>query len=193
MQYDYQSKVITDNTTMFQLYANGKALTNADVYRLWVEDEKFTRFYVQCLIDTGYSGFCWETPSITTNSLKENHEFVVVKSSTHSHISQDWTPFAEYFLDQEFASSFLNLGKDGTMISPTPDKSFDGGSIASFLKTASDNRIIALWALIGKEVVSKVSDVPIWLSTAGLGVSWLHIRLDSKPKYYRYLPYKQSS
>ncbi|MGI9175867.1 MAG: DUF6940 family protein [Rhodothermales bacterium] len=24
----------------------------------------------------------------------------------------------------------------------------------------------------------------MWLSTAGGGVSWLHVRLDSRPKYY---------
>ena len=29
-----------------------------------------------------------------------------------------------------------------------------------------------------------------WLSTSGLGVYWLHVRLDSYPKYYTYRPYK---
>jgi len=29
-----------------------------------------------------------------------------------------------------------------------------------------------------------------WLSTSGLGVGWLHVRLDSRPKYYTYEPYK---
>jgi len=36
----------------------------------------------------------------------------------------------------------------------------------------------------------QISDRPTWLSTAGLGVYWLHLRLDSRPKYYRYQPYK---
>ena len=30
---------------------------------------------------------------------------------------------------------------------------------------------------------------PVWLSTAGLGVGWLHVRLDDRPKYYRHAPY----
>lgn len=34
-----------------------------------------------------------------------------------------------------------------------------------------------------------LNDAPIWLNTAGAGVPWLHIRLDSRPKYYRYQPY----
>jgi hypothetical protein len=29
----------------------------------------------------------------------------------------------------------------------------------------------------------------MWLSTSGLGVAWLHIRLDSTPKYYQHQPY----
>jgi len=32
--------------------------------------------------------------------------------------------------------------------------------------------------------------VPTWLSTAGGGVAWLHVRLDTRPKYYRYNPYR---
>jgi Family of unknown function (DUF6940) len=32
---------------------------------------------------------------------------------------------------------------------------------------------------------------PVWLSPAGAGVSWLHLRLDDQPKYYGYAPYRQ--
>ena len=32
--------------------------------------------------------------------------------------------------------------------------------------------------------------VPVWVSTAGAGVSWLHVRLDDRPKYYGYQPYR---
>jgi len=113
------------------------------------------------------------------------------ESDTHARLRQNWMPFSEHFKNGSLAVSFLNLGKNGLMVAPHPDKSFDGGSIASFLKSASDKRVIALWQLVGKEMSKRVSDVPIWLSTAGLGVSWLHIRLDSKPKYYRYSAYKQ--
>lgn len=34
-----------------------------------------------------------------------------------------------------------------------------------------------------------VSDV--WLSTNGVSTAWLHVRLDSRPKYYHYLPYRK--
>jgi hypothetical protein len=41
-----------------------------------------------------------------------------------------------------------------------------------------------------KEEERFVSDERRWLSTSGLGVSWLHMRLDSTPKYYNWQPYK---
>ena len=35
-----------------------------------------------------------------------------------------------------------------------------------------------------------IGDEVKWLSTAGMGVYWLHVRVDSRPKYYRYQGYK---
>jgi len=29
-----------------------------------------------------------------------------------------------------------------------------------------------------------------WLSTSGLGIAWLHVRLDERPKYYTHAPYR---
>ncbi len=29
-----------------------------------------------------------------------------------------------------------------------------------------------------------------WLNTEGGGVAWLHVRIDQRPKYYHYAPYK---
>jgi hypothetical protein len=37
----------------------------------------------------------------------------------------------------------------------------------------------------------RVSAKPVWLSTAGGGVAWLHVRLDDRPKYYAHAPYRR--
>jgi uncharacterized protein DUF6940 len=29
-----------------------------------------------------------------------------------------------------------------------------------------------------------------WVSTAGMGVPWLHVRLDTRPTYYRHAAYR---
>jgi hypothetical protein len=47
-----------------------------------------------------------------------------------------------------------------------------------------------------RQRLSRSFALPGWissqpLSTAGAGVSWLHVRLDDHPKYYSYEPYQQ--
>ncbi len=32
----------------------------------------------------------------------------------------------------------------------------------------------------------------IWMSTCRIGIYWLHLRLDTKPKYYTYTPYREA-
>jgi hypothetical protein len=48
-----------------------------------------------------------------------------------------------------------------------------------------------LWSAVGRTVASRraASVDPVWVSTAGLGVHWLHVRLDDRPKYYRHRPF----
>ena len=42
----------------------------------------------------------------------------------------------------------------------------------------------------GEAVLERLGTRPLWVSTSGAGVYWLHLRLDSDPKYYTYSPYR---
>lgn len=42
---------------------------------------------------------------------------------------------------------------------------------------------------IANQLFATLSDV--WLSTNGVSTAWLHVRLDSRPKYYHYIPYRK--
>ncbi|WP_391540805.1 DUF6940 family protein [Halomicronema hongdechloris] len=33
---------------------------------------------------------------------------------------------------------------------------------------------------------------PRWVNASGLGVAWLHVRLDTRPKYYQHEPYRRT-
>jgi uncharacterized protein DUF6940 len=63
------------------------------------------------------------------------------------------------------------------------------GHLAAFVRSAPKQHVDHVWQAVGKAVQERLSEKPVWLSTAGLGVSWLHVRLDSRPKYYGYRPY----
>eukprot|EP01034_Spumella_vulgaris_P037636 gene37636-46431_t len=68
--------------------------------------------------------------------------------------------------------------------------------LASFLRKGDNAQIIHLFNKIGTAFSHAVlnstdSARRFWLSTSGLGVSWLHVRVDTVPKYYNWKEYKK--
>jgi len=49
------------------------------------------------------------------------------------------------------------------------------------------------WKLVGGAMERRLGPRPVWLSTAGGGVAWLHVRLDDRPKYYGYAQYRNAT
>ena len=101
----------------------------------------------------------------------------------------DADPFAEHFRPGCDVATFDNLGGDATLVAPCPDCTGNFAHLGSFTATASAERQDALWQAVGEALASRIGPRPVWLSTAGHGVAWLHVRLDSRPKYYRHAPY----
>ena len=65
------------------------------------------------------------------------------------------------------------------------------GHLAAFVRHAPEQQRHALWQAVGAAMTQRVGRKPVWLSTAGAGVAWLHIRLDNRPKYYGHPAYRQ--
>ena len=65
------------------------------------------------------------------------------------------------------------------------------GHLAAFVRGAPEAQRHALWQMVGESMARRIGAKPVWLSTAGAGVSWLHVRLDDRPKYYGFGPYRQ--
>ena len=90
--------------------------------------------------------------------------------------------------------AFYNLGKDARLIAPRPmNRPLKQYShLGMFVRDAQKEQIDAVLALVATEYLKqlrKSPSKPVWLSTSGLGVAWLHFRLDSSPKYYQYRPF----
>lgn len=180
--------------TQYSIEENGTTLDFGDIINLWQNDHTFRAFYTSLLKDAPYDGYFWEAPPITKSELNRPYEFVLVNSSTLPSISPNRNAFSEYFENKsqsESIVSFMNLGKDARLVVPCPiDEFLDYPHLASFIRNAPMEQIHEFWKCVGYHMERHVSDKHTWLSTAGLGVYWLHIRLDSRPKYYRYAPYK---
>jgi len=167
-------------------------VTYADVLSRWQNEEDFRSFFIRLLSDSPFSAFRWETPPITTATASRPFEFVLLDSPGLAN-SPDPDAFAEHFRGeiQDGVVEFSNLGKDAILIVPCPiGPHVTYSHLGAFVRQAPEPQIHALWKMVGAAMERRLSAKPVWLSTAGAGVSWLHVRLDDRPKYYGYGPYR---
>jgi len=138
-----------------------------------------------------FTAFAWELPPFAPDSLDRPAEFVVIDHPALTHAVPDHGPFDEALGATTPVATFPNLGGDAVLVVPHPASAPEAGHLAHFVRSASPNVADALWAAVGRAVANclRTNQLPLWVSTAGLGVSWLHVRLDQRPKYYRHRPY----
>jgi hypothetical protein len=95
----------------------------------------------------------------------------------------------------ELMTTFANLGGDATLVVPCASGEKDAdkyGHLGVFSRQAPASQQDEVWKEVGRvlsDYRQRASPRPVWLSTSGLGVPWLHFRFDSRPKYYTHEPY----
>ena len=192
MPWSVQREFLDPRTVRVKLSA-GSLLSYNEVIQLWQGDEGFRRFFTESVLDSGFEAFFWETPPVTLSTLGRPFEFVVVEGGALARLRPDPQPFSKHFAARPCPEvlSFPNLGGDATLIVPAPVSAdpFCYTHLGNFLRTAPVGQVDRFWQVVGETMQQCVSASPLWLSTAGMGVSWLHLRLDSRPKYYRHRPY----
>lgn len=162
------------------------------VLRHWREDRTFRASFNQLLADSKFTAFRWETPPITSTTAGRPFEFVLLDSPRLARPTEP-EAFREHFsqANAEGIIEFANLGRDAILIVPSPQAPESVyGHLAAFVRHAPPPQIDALWKAVGEAMQRRLSAKPVWLSTAGAGVSWLHVRLDDRPKYYGHAPYR---
>jgi len=106
----------------------------------------------------------------------------------------DPAPFSEHFQQSPGKDIlvFPNLGGDAMMIVPRLKTKISAyGHLAAFVREAPEAQRHLLWQKVGQTMSQHLDDgTPVWLNTAGGGVRWLHVRLDDRPKYYLFEPYR---
>jgi hypothetical protein len=169
-------------------------VTLNEVIRGWSENRQFRSFFIELLARVPFVDYRWETPASTKSSGAQNFEFVVVNSPGLADTAEP-SAFAEHFARSTTSNgvvSFYNLGKDACLIVPCPIASPEVyRHLGTFVRQAPEEQKHKLWKMVGTEMTRNLGKVPIWLSTAGAGVSWLHVRIDQRPKYYVHAPYRK--
>jgi hypothetical protein len=137
--------------------------------------------------------FFYQTSPITRD-MDTDYEEKYIESDRLEKITQYYDPFEEYFVKpkNKYVTSFLNLSKKSLLIVPVPprdsrnaNKTFNYTTIKDFIDNAPQKQQIAFWKHVAKRVkeLLKIVDT-VYINTHGLGVYYLHVRLDIKPKYY---------
>ncbi len=184
----------TNRLHKFRLLYDGVSISYASAIERWQNDAEFRVFFISILASSPFPAFFWETPAIIPDSLDHDFEFVLVNSPQLAGVETDMYTFDSYFsstVEDDQVVIFTNLGNDATLVAPCPRSHLAAYShLAAFSRLAPMSQQHALWQTVGNTLKHSISDNPVWVSTSGLGVYWLHIRLDSIPKYYTYTPYK---
>ena len=176
------------------IFANTERLSYAEVIDLWQQDEEFGSFFTQVLASSNFPAYFWETPPITLTNVNRVFEFVLVDSPNLARVVPNSNPFREHFVSLSSPKeiiTFPNLRQDALLVVPCPRADISVyPHIASFMRKAPQTQQNELWKTLGRVLKQRLNEQPTWVSTSGLGVYWLHIRLDSYPKYYNFQPYK---
>lgn len=181
-----------DKGQKFFVNEKHRTLTFAEIISNWQTNTDFRAFFIDLLADAPFNAFFWETPPVTQSTLQLPFEFVLIDSPELAHVQAEPHFFEEHFRQaSEEVITFLNLGKDARLVAPCPVTDHAAyPHLAAFVRKAPVSQIHALWQKVGEIMEKNVRNRPVWLSTSGLGVYWLHIRLDAHPKYYQHQPYK---
>jgi hypothetical protein len=167
-------------------------ITFGDALRCWEGDRGFTAFFLGVLADAPFGAFRWETPALTAATLRRPFEFVLLESPGLDR-SPDPDAFDDHFRSAPRGATvvtFPNLRGDATLVVPLPLTRPEAYvHLAGFVRAAPEAQRHDLWRAVGAAMRERVGDRPVWLSTAGAGVAWLHVRLDDRPKYYGHRPY----
>lgn len=196
MEYGVIRKKLDRSTQRFSIQRGREQISFRTFLDLLKKDSDFILFFNQILVDCPFPAFFFEVKPTRSDLLDHRLEFVLISAPALERVSADQQTFASYFKGQEsVVLDFSNLGGDAHLIVPRPHSTAPGfAHIGIFCREAEDDVLIQFWKRAA-EVYSKLLEEDkgnLWLSTSGLGVFWLHMRVDSFPKYYQFSEFRRA-
>ena len=144
-----------------------------------------------------HAAFFWETPPLTKAlAATTAFSFVTIRAPGLAN-SEDRSPFNAHLAScLNGARDFGNLGRDAVLIAPCGSKGKGTfAHLAVFVRTARDDQQSTFWRRVGaalNRTLQERGSSPTWVSTEGSGVSWVHLRLDTAPKYFHHDAFRKA-
>lgn len=191
VKFRIETEILSEKITKHNCFVGDHVMSFSDwVYAMKSSDD-FIKQFNQTLINSDFEAFFWEVKPVDKTLLSQPFEFVIVKSNALNSIETNNSSFLDYFVGEESVLKFLNIRGDAELVVPSPvSDQTEYAHIAKFVRTASQNQILDFWRKVVNTYSTNIGEDLKWLSTSGLGVHWLHVRIDSRPKYYQFSEYK---
>jgi hypothetical protein len=187
--------VLAGRALRFTIFAGPLPLAAGEALGLLEADPAFRDYLSRLLAAVEYPAFRWELPPLSTSALRRPFEFVAV-ADQGLEVAPEPAVFAGYFEPpaDEPVRAVPNLGHTALLVVPRPiGEPATYAHLARFLRGAPPSQQQALWQCVAANALRLLGAERLWVSTAGGGVAWLHVRLERRPKYYAYRPYADSA
>jgi hypothetical protein len=156
----------------------GKYMTwKTVIHSLIKKFDTFTYKLIQCLLNVEYTAYFWECDQV---NMEKPFRFAIFNSKKLAERKQDNNAFKGVINCKKNVIAFPSLSKQINLVVPCKrSQSAEYTSLATFSQTAPIKQQVSFWKKVGENI--KNGD---WVSTSGLGVSWLHVRISPRPTYY---------
>lgn len=187
-----------DRALRARLRKHGNTAMWGDLLHGWQAEAELTDVFIKVLAEAPFEAFFFETPPVHRDTLGDRFEFVLIDCPSLAGVDPEPWIFEEHFSDGNASNgvaTFPNIGGDAMLVAPYPTESpRNYAHLAAFARQAPREQQLALWHAVS-EVAQELIGAgdPLWTSTSGLEVFWLHVRLDHYPKYYNHAPYRRWS
>lgn len=184
----------TKTRLTFGIQQDGTPVSHRQFLNLMQSSAPFRNFYNDLLAASDFDAFLWENKPMSTANMNQAYECTLLNNTFLANQSPDEHTFRQYFDTNKQVVTFPNLGKDAQLIAPCPRQDPSAYThIGTFVRHADTYQIDDFWQVTAEQMLNAICDEPKWLSTNGLGVFWLHVRIDSRPKYYQTDEYRSLS
>lgn len=143
----------------------------------------------EAILRPNFKTIYFNCPPLTKDDLDNVLEFAILNAPPLVDVSADVEKFADKFKGKSMVTSFNNYGGDALLVCPVPIEGQDVdiySSLAPFIRCARIEQQTAFWARVAKDLETLIPERTVWMNTAGTQITFLHLRLDSRAKYYQY-------
>ena len=133
--------------------------------------------------------FLWRTSKISRDASSIFQEEFTMDDTLPD--TQDYTPYKEYLQQQQQTDLVTDfVSPSGTrLVVPIPSRGKNFATIKDFIDNATIEQQKALWKRVATCARNMIKNLApgkhIWIYTHGLGVRYLHVRIETNPTYYQ--------